>query len=82
MSANSRQKRRQQETDGNEIILLDNVSKTYSTGAPALNGVTLSINKGEFVFIVGACENPAWKDTQVPQKSGYCISGFPVAEGS
>ena len=53
MSANSRQKRRQQETDGNEIILLDNVSKTYSTGAPALNGVTLSINKGEFVFIVG-----------------------------
>lgn len=53
MSANSRQKRKQQETDGNEIILLDNVSKTYSTGAPALNGVTLHINRGEFVFIVG-----------------------------
>lgn len=53
MNTNIRRKRKQQETGGNEIILLDNVSKTYSTGAPALNGVTLRINKGEFVFIVG-----------------------------
>ncbi len=37
----------------NEIITLENVSKAYSTGAPALNGVTLHINRGEFVFIVG-----------------------------
>ncbi len=37
----------------NEIIKLENVSKSYSTGAPALNGVNLHINKGEFVFIVG-----------------------------
>ncbi len=37
----------------NEIIRLENVSKSYSTGAPALNGVNLRINKGEFVFIVG-----------------------------
>ncbi len=37
----------------NGIIFLDNVSKAYSTGAPALNGVTLHINRGEFVFIVG-----------------------------
>ena len=35
------------------IIYLNNVSKSYSTGAPALNGVTLSIKEGEFVFIVG-----------------------------
>jgi cell division transport system ATP-binding protein len=35
------------------IIYLDNVSKSYSTGAPALKGVTLSIGMGEFVFIVG-----------------------------
>ena len=35
------------------IIWLDNVTKAYSTGAPALNGVTLHINRGEFVFIVG-----------------------------
>ena len=31
----------------------ENVSKAYATGAPALNGVDLHINKGEFVFIVG-----------------------------
>lgn len=46
--------RRQQkmiEEDG--IIYLDNVSKAYSTGSPALNGVTLRISRGEFVFIVG-----------------------------
>ncbi|MDE6892018.1 MAG: cell division ATP-binding protein FtsE [Lachnospiraceae bacterium] len=35
------------------MISLTNVSKTYSTGAPALNGVDLHINRGEFVFIVG-----------------------------
>ncbi len=35
------------------LIFLDNVSKTYSTGAPAINGVTLHIARGEFVFIVG-----------------------------
>ncbi|MBR6627591.1 MAG: cell division ATP-binding protein FtsE [Lachnospiraceae bacterium] len=35
------------------MIYLDNVTKTYSTGVPALNGITLSIGRGEFVFIVG-----------------------------
>ncbi|MCI8845821.1 MAG: cell division ATP-binding protein FtsE [Kineothrix sp.] len=35
------------------MITLDNVSKAYATGAPALNGVSLHINRGEFVFIVG-----------------------------
>lgn len=46
-------RRRKSHDNGNEIITLENVSKTYSTGAPALNGVTLHINRGEFVFIVG-----------------------------
>ncbi len=36
-----------------ELIVLDKVTKTYQTGAPALNGVSLSVKKGEFVFIVG-----------------------------
>ena len=36
-----------------DIIVLDNVSKSYATGAPALNGVSLTIKQGEFVFIVG-----------------------------
>ncbi len=35
------------------IIYLDNVSKSYSTGSPAINGITLEIMQGEFVFIVG-----------------------------
>ncbi len=35
------------------VIWLDNVSKTYSSGSPALNGVSINIHKGEFVFIVG-----------------------------
>jgi cell division transport system ATP-binding protein len=36
-----------------EVITLDNVSKAYATGAPALNGVDLRVNRGEFVFVVG-----------------------------
>lgn len=35
------------------MIILENVSKTYSTGVPALEGINLHIQKGEFVFIVG-----------------------------
>lgn len=35
------------------MILLQNVSKSYQQGAPALIDVNLKINKGEFVFIVG-----------------------------
>ncbi|MCR4588656.1 MAG: cell division ATP-binding protein FtsE [Lachnospiraceae bacterium] len=36
-----------------EVIVLDNVCKSYETGAPALNGVSLRIKRGEFVFIIG-----------------------------
>ena len=39
--------------DKNTVIALDNVSKTYSAGVSALQGVSLQIQKGEFVFIVG-----------------------------
>lgn len=35
------------------MIILENVSKAYKAGIPALNGVSLHINTGEFVFIVG-----------------------------
>ena len=35
------------------MIRLDNVSKTYSEGFPALKNINIHIEKGEFVFIVG-----------------------------
>ena len=46
-------KKREQMIEEKGIIYLDNVSKVYTTGSPALNGITLSIGRGEFVFIVG-----------------------------
>jgi len=46
-------KRREQMIEENGVIYLNNVSKSYSTGSPALNGISLSIGRGEFVFIVG-----------------------------
>ncbi len=35
------------------MILLENVSKAYKAGIPALNDVSLHIEEGEFVFVVG-----------------------------
>ena len=35
------------------MIDLENVTKAYASGVQALNGITLHIDKGEFVFIVG-----------------------------
>lgn len=35
------------------MIKLENVSKSYSAGIPALNDVSLNIEEGEFVFVVG-----------------------------
>lgn len=35
------------------MIVLEDVSKSYSTGAPAIKGISLKIEKGEFVFVVG-----------------------------
>lgn len=48
-----KRKRRERMIEENGLIFLDGVSKVYSAGAPALNGITLHIDKGEFVFIVG-----------------------------
>ena len=35
------------------MITLENVSKAYAAGIPALNNVSLHIEQGEFVFVVG-----------------------------
>lgn len=35
------------------MIVLEDVSKSYSTGAPAIKKISLKIEEGEFVFIVG-----------------------------
>lgn len=53
MTAPARKKKKKAVAESNEIITLTNVSKAYSTGAPALKEVNLHINRGEFVFIVG-----------------------------
>jgi len=36
-----------------KMIIVENISKTYSSGSPALNGVDLRVERGEFVFVVG-----------------------------
>lgn len=35
------------------MIKLEHVSKSYSAGIPALNDISLNIEEGEFIFIVG-----------------------------
>ncbi len=53
MQIGKKRNRMTMDVSSNEIITIENVSKAYSTGAPALNGITLHIDRGEFVFIVG-----------------------------
>jgi len=53
MRSESRKRRKTKPSGDDVIISLENVSKAYSTGAPALNGVDLHIKRGEFVFVVG-----------------------------
>lgn len=47
-------RRRNNKTDGDVIISLKNVSKSYVKDVPALSNVNIQIRRGEFVFIVGS----------------------------
>ena len=49
----SKNKKTKKTINTDDLIVFNNATKSYSTGAPALNGVNLKIKKGEFVFIVG-----------------------------
>lgn len=46
-------KQQQEMIEEKGLIYLDDVSKSYSTGVPAVKNMNLSIKRGEFVFIVG-----------------------------
>ena len=35
------------------MIVLENIVKSYPNGVGAINGISLHIERGEFVFIVG-----------------------------
>lgn len=52
-SPKSKKKLKVRTNPNGDIITLEGVTKSYATGAPALNGVDLHIKKGEFVFIIG-----------------------------
>ena len=76
-------KQREKMIEENGLIYLDKVSKIYTAGAPALNGVTLHINRGEFVFVVG--DSGSGKSTLIkvlagiyqPNKGEIILDGKP-----
>ena len=87
MSRKEEQRRqREKMIEENGLIYLDKVSKIYTAGAPALNGVTLHINRGEFVFVVG--DSGSGKSTLIklllreliPTKGKVWVMGHDVAK--
>ncbi len=69
-----------------KFIELKNVNKTYSTGVTALADLSLSIDKGEFVFVIG--HTASGKSTFIkmlyreekPTKGSVIVGGVNVAK--
>ena len=81
-----KRKKVSENTNEKDLIILEDVVKAYQTGAPALNGVNLTIHKGDFVFIVG--DSGSGKSTMIklllrellPTSGKIIVSGNDVAK--
>src|SRR5699024_10648316 len=68
------------------MITMNNLYKTYGTGITALNGINLSIDQGEFVYVVG--HSGAGKSTlvkliyreELPTKGETIIRGIKTSK--
>ncbi|GAE09132.1 cell division transporter, ATP-binding protein FtsE [Paenibacillus sp. JCM 10914] len=69
-----------------EVIEMQDVWKTYPTGAHALQGVSVKIDRNEFVYVVGP--SGAGKSTfmkliyreEVPTKGQISVNGFNIGK--